>query len=161
MISAWGACGGLRVADLYFEISLYTYVYMTYICPLRSLAPLHWDSFSKVPYICMFITIYIIIIIILDAYFDEDSDSDLRLEIRAHLDLVFEGYQPFGRVWCFLTARMRKSQVLWALFYFPTSWAKQTERQFLHFGDPWGCSNCHGGIGAGRPGPGELQQTRF
>ena len=26
-----------------------------------------------------------------DADFDEDSDSDLRLEIGAHLDLVFEG----------------------------------------------------------------------
>ena len=25
------------------------------------------------------------------ADFDEDSDSDLRLEIGAHLDLVFEG----------------------------------------------------------------------
>ena len=47
----------------------------------------------------MFITIYIYII--LDADFDEDSDSDLRLEIGAHLDLVFEGYQPFGRMWCF------------------------------------------------------------
>ena len=48
----------------------------------------------------MFITIYIDLII-LDADFDEDSDSDLRLEIGAHLDLVFEGYQPFGRMWCF------------------------------------------------------------
>ena len=32
-----------------------------------------------------------IYLIILDADFDEDSGSDLRLEIGAHLDLVFEG----------------------------------------------------------------------
>ena len=65
------------------------HLYMSYICPLRSLHPS-----TEIPsqrfhiYVCSPPYIYLII---LDADFDEDSDSDLRLEIGAHLDLVFEG----------------------------------------------------------------------
>ena len=63
--------------------------------PLDKLAPLHWDSFSNVPYIYVFITIYTGIIS-LDAEFDEDSDFELKLELGAHPELVFEWKQPFG-----------------------------------------------------------------
>ena len=66
------------------------YIYDIYMSAAAACTPPLKDSFSKVPYICMFITTYIYLII-LDADFDEDSDSDLRLEIGAHLDLVFEG----------------------------------------------------------------------
>ena len=75
--------------------------------PLDKLAPLHGDSFSNVPYMYIFLTIYITFISA-DAVFDVDSDSDLRLELGARLGLAFGETRAFACFWVRFTLEMHK-----------------------------------------------------
>ena len=67
---------------------MYIYIYMVYICPLGCLHP-STEIPSQMFHIYIISTIYILIIS-LDAKIDEDSDSELKLELGAHPELVFE-----------------------------------------------------------------------
>ena len=81
--------------------------------PLDKVAPLHRDSFSNVPYICIFITIYITFISI-DAEFDVDSDSGLGLELGARLGLAFGQTRAFACFCCDSPVRCTKGYILGA-----------------------------------------------
>ena len=87
---------------------------MLYVCVSAGLLYTPTEIPSKMFYICVYMSAIYTPRFSLDAFFDVDSDSDLRLELGARLGLAFSRTRAFACFGCGLPVRCAKGYILGA-----------------------------------------------